>query len=599
MSGIAQTDALPSAQAKNNQQLIADKVARNLLFGLVMLVATGVFVYGASTGVSQSFYVDEWFYDRYALELAQWLALRQPVTFEYIHPSGYSLTLAIVYGLYYLWGNLTGQFATLTDFLVHFATQRADFIVLGRWLSAGYAVATLFPLHWLATRMFDRRVGLIVILTFIFCYPVVFYAHLAANITMLMFLTAMASCWIYRVWQRGKPMDYALAGAFIGVGIGTKYYPALLFIPFGLAHLMRLGWNWRQPFNLFRESHKVVLAGFAAIILAVIFFPLPVFANDQWRYFLQDTLNYYTGGNPLENVWRLVAGNPTYWAATTAEPVSWWANSLLVVGQVGLLWLAFGMVYSLWKFPRQWLLLATPFITLFTYQSLRGGLGLGVRQLYFALPLLWILAAAAIVNLIDLFPVSHSVRRWLVVVSVGLLLVQPILWTGQYLYLVSHPTTVDRGRDWMLANLPRDAIILVDSMAAPFGETQDWREWQAHGGSVTGSTEDAVRQARAKIALFRVIELKKQNAQVELDDALKTGQPVFVVMTDYFSTGYWDSGTLVAWGGLNQGRAAAMRQYYAQVMQQSEIIWQATPRQYSALGPIVTIARVIPERAKQ
>lgn len=559
---------------------------------IVALIATPVFSYGATTGATQSFYVDEWFYDRYALELAQWIALRQPVTFGYIHPSGYSMTLAAPYGLYYLWGNLAGQFAGLTDFLVHFATQRADFIVLGRLLSAGYAVAALPPLYWLALRMFNRRVAIIAVLAVVFCYPIVFYAHLAANIMMLVLVTAMASCGIYQVWQHGKWMDYVFAGVFIGIGIGVKYYPALLFIPLGLAHLMRLQWNWRRPFDLFRERHKIALAGFAAVIFAVIFFPLPVFANDQWRYFLQDTLNYYTGGHPLENAWRLIAGNPAYWAATTAEPVSWWANSLRVLGEVSLVWLGFGLVYGVWRFPRQWLLLATPFVVLFTYQVVRGGLGLGVRQLYFALPLLWVLAAAALVDLVERVRIKRRARQAVLVVAVVLLLAQPVEWTAWFLDLASRPTTVERGRVWMLANLPRDAIVLVDNMAAPFGETQEWRDWQDRNQVTTGNTNEAIRQARAQAAPFRVMELKKQNAQTELDDALKMGQPVFVVTTDYFSTGYWDAGTIAAWGNLNQSKAPAMRQYYGELAQRTTIINVITPRDSRALGPIVTISSV-------
>ena len=577
------------------QRPVAVILRRHWPLVLTMMLAAWIFTYGAGTGATQTFYVDEWFYDRYALELVQWLVLRQPVQFGYIHPSGYSLTLAGVYGFYYLFGRAGGQFTGITDFLVHFATQRADFVVLGRLLSAGYALAALPALYWLALRMFDQRVAILSVLAVTFSYPIVFYAHLAANITMLIFLAALASCWIYQVCQRGNALDYLLAGALIGAGIGTKYYPALLFVPLGLAHLMRLEWSWRRPGHPFVEWYKMVLAGLAALLAAVIFFPLPVFAYDQWRTFLHETLAYYTGGNPLENAWRFIAGNPTYWAQTTAEPVSWWANSLRVVGEMGLLWLGFGLLYSLWRFPRRWLILATPFLLLFTYQSVRGGLGLGVRQLYFALPLLWVLAAAALVDLIDRVRLTPRVHKLLSVIAVTLLFIQPVLWTARYLYLASRPTTADIGRAWLLEHVPNGSIVLVDSWAAPFGETIGWHEWQDRSDSVTGSTEDAIREARAAAAPpFQVVNLAGEDAHAELHRALSAGKPVFVVTTDYYSTAYWQAETRLAWGNLNEERIPFMQQYYREIAQQTEVVHVVAPRDVAALGPIVTISEVIP-----
>ena len=575
-------------------QSVLDRLRRHWPLPVIMLVAGRVFTCGVSTGAMQPFYVDEWFFDRYALELVQWIVLHQPVQFSYVHPSGYSLTLAGLYGLYYLYGSMAGQFANLTDFLVRFATQRVDFVVLGRLLSAGYALAALPALYWLALRMFDRRVAILSVLAVTFCYPIVFYAHLVANITMLVFLAAWAGCWVYQVWQRGSTLDYLLAGAFIGAGIGTKYYPALLFFPLGLAHFMRLGWNSRRPGHLLVEWYKMALAGVVAFLVAVTFFPLPVFAYDQWHPYLQDTLSYYTGGNPLENARQLIAGNPTYWAQTAAEPVSMWANSLRVVGEAGLIWLGFGLAYGLWRFPRKWLILATPFLLLFIYQCVRGGLGLGVRQFYFALGLLWILSAAAVMDLTARIRLART-RQGLSAVIVGsLLLLQPAWWTISYLRLASNPTTIDTAQAWLLANLPADATLLVDSGYAPFGVAASWRNWQDPGNSLAGDSEQAVRDARAAAApAFQVVALAVEDADAELSEWQGYLKPVYVATTDY-SSAYWLLETRAAFGNVNAGNSSRKLRYYEILRERTQVVRVFSPRELRALGPTVTIALLPP-----
>jgi len=140
------------------------------------------------------------------------------------------------------------------------------------------------------------------------------------------------------------------------------------------------------------------------------------------------------------------------------------------------------------------------------------------------------------------------------------------------------------------------AVYRVDSIAAPFGETAEWR---ANGVAHVGAAglADVVRDARRRAApAFDVRELGWTNAQTDLQAAQERGQPVYVAITDYYSTGYWNADTLRAWGNINRSRAEAHRQYLQDLFDRTEPIRVYRPRDLGALGPTVTLLRLKPSQ---
>ncbi len=544
----------------------------------------------ASAGAVQSFYVDEMFYDRYAMELAQWFISSVPVKFSYVHPSGYSLVLAFVFGVYYLVGHIIGQFPDLASFLVYFATRRADFIFLARLVSGVFAVATVPFLYALARRLFNERAALLASFAFAISYPVIFYAHIASNITMLMFLTAASMYFIVRICEEDGLKNYILTGVAIGVAVSTKYYPIVLVLPLLFAHMLRVGWGhgWRGSANLKRLS----LAGLAIGLCAIVMFPLPLLAFDQWSYFIKDTFAYYTGGNVLRNAFKLLWGSVPHYAETAAEPSPWWSNSLRSWSETTVFWVAAGSLYAAFRFGRQFVLLASPFLVMFLVQAVRGGLGLGVRQLYFAVPLLIVLASGAFVHFVDTLKLNSRWKKAVLIVGSVVVLAQPASWAIRFLSLLSNPTTVELGRTWLQENIPRGSVVLCDGSAAPFGETEDWwRETPRKTFSLEG-IEQRVHNARRQIATFKVVNMKWKSAATDCESAFSLGTPVYVVTTDYFFSHYWHPQTLDAWGNMRMNVAERMRAYVSEMSSRMQPIHVIRPREARAFGPTITIARL-------
>lgn len=575
------------------------KPAPWMVWTVLLIAAFAFFSHGASAGVIQTWYVDETFYDVYALQIGQRLFLHAPTALvPPLHPSGYSMVLMVVYGAWYVVGRLAGQFSDTADFLVRFAVHRGDFILLARWTSAAFATAALPGTYLTARRLFSPGVARVSTFALAVCYPMVFYAHIAANLTMLICLSAWTLYWIVRVWQEGSVRSYLAAGALIGAGIGTKYYPAAWFLSLALAHWYRIadaGVVVGRPW-LLRDAWKLVAAGLIALPLALLLCPVPLLEPGLWRAGLADNLPFYTGGHALTNVLSALFGRVSVFENSTAEPVSWWSNSLLVLSYPGLAWIMAGLGVGLVMLRRTAWLLVTPFLAFFAFQMVRGGLGLGVRQFYFALPGLWIVAAAALAEVCRRWGPTRIRASHLLIAASAALLVQPVSWAVRFLSLSSRPTTTEVARADLAGLIPAGAALLVDSMAAPFGETVGWR---ARGVGQVGAAgvPDAVRDARRRAApRFDVREFGWTNAQDDLQSAQQRGQPVYVAVTDYFSTGYWNADTLRAWGNINRSRAETHRQYLQELFDRTEVVRLYRPRDLHALGPTVTLLRLKPSR---
>src|SRR5215510_1698876 len=111
---------------------------RLLLLAAAALSAGAVYTFGARSGATQPFYVDETYYDVYAFQLAQAVTGRGVPTFVVVFPSAFSLLLAGIYALMYAVGRLMGEFGSVGDFLVRFAVDRAPFVIAARYLSAAF-----------------------------------------------------------------------------------------------------------------------------------------------------------------------------------------------------------------------------------------------------------------------------------------------------------------------------------------------------------------------------------------------------------------------------------------------------------------------------
>ncbi len=153
------------------------------------------------------------------------------------HPPLFAYALFGVYGLLFIAGRLTGNFASMADFerMVFLAPE--PFYLAARIFVLLLAVAAILVFYRLAARLYGRRsTALAACLLLGSSATFVTYAHYASTDVPMMFVSLLAFTQIARVLRLGRWRDYGLAGLLIGLAAATKYNAASLGLPLVLAH---------------------------------------------------------------------------------------------------------------------------------------------------------------------------------------------------------------------------------------------------------------------------------------------------------------------------------------------------------------------------
>jgi hypothetical protein len=159
--------------------------------------------------------------------------------FFYYPGLSFYVTFLTEVGLYVV-GHLLHIYGSLTDFAAAYFTNSTPFYLVGRVLAALLASVTVLVCYIVGRRFFTPLVGALAALLLAVSPMHVEYAHFVTNDVPLAFFALLTYVWLWDVYTRGQRRDYAAAGATIGLGIATKYLPALLLVPLALAHVFRV-----------------------------------------------------------------------------------------------------------------------------------------------------------------------------------------------------------------------------------------------------------------------------------------------------------------------------------------------------------------------
>lgn len=294
----------------------------------------------------------------------------------------------------YLIGHLLHVYPSVNAYAAAYFTNSTPFYLLGRTLGALVGAATVVLCYVVGRRFFSPMVGVLAALLLAFAPVHVANAHFITNDVPMAFFVLLSYVWLWGVYAHGRRRDYVLAGIAIGLGIATKYLPAVLLISLALAHSFRVyreSGRWRP-----RRGELAQLGiGVGAAVLA--FFLASPYSILDWRAALHD----YATQAQLSSAGG-ASGVPVnfvpYLTHTLGWSVGWPVYLAALVGLIAILWThgerrlqlillaSFPVVYFLMiGSARQpwgrWLVALAPFLAL----SAAAVAWWGVRQM----PALW------------------------------------------------------------------------------------------------------------------------------------------------------------------------------------------------------------------
>jgi hypothetical protein len=364
--------------------------------------------------------------------------------------------LAAVYRLAFWLGRELGLLSSWNEFMEFYRSDPTLFYA-GRLLSVALGTATVACLYVLGRRTFSPIHGLLAAAFLAVAFLHVRDSALSTTEAPLTLFVVLALIGAVGVYRNGALWDYALAALAGGLATATKYNAILVFLPLGVAHVLR---QVEGGVSVLRAcwDRRLLAAGLLTII---VFVALNPFLLLDWPH---------AWGSPIN--WGSLAWEWSY--VHTVEyldlsPVWWYHLAVSFRYGLGLALLSLalvGMLLTLRRRDGAALALVSFVLAFFTaMSSLQAAF---VRYMTPLVPALSLLAAVTVCALSDRVPWPRA-RPWAMAALVLLALVEPLGASIAYGRIHHHVDTRLEVLAYVQDALPRGSVV------ATYGPSVTWR----------------------------------------------------------------------------------------------------------------------------
>ena len=353
---------------------------------------------------------------------------------------------------------------------------------VGRSLSALADAGTVLMVFLLAARLYGRRVGLLASLLAALAVLHIQLSHFYAVDTYLTFFIVTSVYFMARLIQQGRLRDSLLAGVFIGLALASKVSVAPLFLAFVSAHVIcafsspggRLSLARPSRSLLAHATRGLLLGGVASLL--VFFITTPYAFLDWYRdipcqvpySFLEFMDNNYfgcdvgaqydmargTSGLPFTQQY---AGTEPYWYQIKQLALFGLGLPLGIVAWASLLFTAALLVARRNKGDLLLLAWVIPYFFLTGHLQVKF-----LRYMLPMTPFLLIMGSRMLFWLRDWFAERRPHQTALANGAMGLVIAATGFYALSYVSIYSEPHTAVRASQWIVDNVPRNALILQE-----------------------------------------------------------------------------------------------------------------------------------------
>jgi hypothetical protein len=355
------------------------------------------------------------------------------------YPSGFFYLLA---GLFTAQGTLAvwlGKAESLTAYLAGFYLDPTALVLTARLVSVAASTATVLAIYWFATRLADRRAGLLAAAAASVAFLAVRDAHFGVIDSVLTLLITLAVGAMLRASRERSRRAGLTAGVLVGLAVGTKYGAVLLVVPLALAFLLRDDGSGRIRWH--PEPAKLGAAVLAAVLVFLVTTPFAVLDGATfWRDFTFEMDHLARG--------HAVVGDRGWWTHATV-------NLRYGLGLPLALAAGIGLVLRLVR-PSAGDLVGFAFPLVY-YLAIGRGYTNFARYMLPVVPFACVAAAMAVDRVAAAVPRLGRSRRRLAVsmLGLGLLATPSIVRSVHFDVLLTRADTRELLASWWLRNLPR------------------------------------------------------------------------------------------------------------------------------------------------
>ena len=459
------TNAALSTELNKTRSIRRGKVFWWLAFGVVLVIAAVLRLWGAKTGLPFVYNPDE----------NTHFVTRAIAMFDHsFHPHYFMNPPGFTYALYFVFALVFGG----SGVQEMFALNPGEVFLVARITVALFGVAAVALLVWAGTHFFDRRVGLLAGLLLAVSYLAVFYSHFALNDVPTLVPVCLALVGAAGVLRTGRLRYSVLAGIGIGLAVDMKYTAGVV------------GWCWLAATLLFQTSGKrnkaarvatantvswvnrlqhIVVGGIVTVFAFVA-------ANP---YALLDSTSFQEG---LQTQADIIAGEHKLGLAQTTGLFYYLKSLTWGFGWIPAL-AAFGSAIALMFRDRRraFILIGAPVILLAV---------IGTQDRFFArwalpmYPILCILAAWGAIQLVEWITKRRlaALKPYLIGIAVLLLVAQGSIASIRNDQVLTRADTRQLAHNWMMQNVPKGSRVVLEPIVPDLWATNPTVRTQEGGG---------------------------------------------------------------------------------------------------------------------
>jgi hypothetical protein len=422
--------AEPLARASAPPAPIARRTAW-LLLGAILAVALALRLWNLDHGLPFAYNADE----------AEHFVPKAIDMFRgSLDPGYYENPPALTYLLYVVFNV---RFGTGRDLVRDFAADPEAAFITARVAVALIGTLVVGLAYWAGARFYERRVGLVAAALMAVAFLPVFYSKHALNDVVTLAPLSIALVGSLLAYERGRWLDWALAGGAVGAATATKYTAGAMLLTVAVAAGLRI--------HADRAELRRVIAGLAVagVAFAALFLLLDPFALIQF----DETRRQIKGQSSQADSGKLGQDDVRGWIYYVGA-LGWGFGWVPLAAAVG------GALVALrrdWR--RALLLIAFP---LLLYVFLGGQGRFFGRWLMPAYPMLCVLAGYGIVALAESVARRPRPAAALIAALAALACVQGALASVHVDTVLGREDTRAQALRWIDANVPEGAPVVVE-----------------------------------------------------------------------------------------------------------------------------------------
>jgi Dolichyl-phosphate-mannose-protein mannosyltransferase len=369
----------------------------------------------------------------------------------FLNPPGYTYLLYAVFWAWFRGGDKV------------LAADPADLFLLARATTAVLGSIVVLLVYLTGRRLFDRSVGLVSAALIAVAFLPVSWAKVAVNDVPALAPLTLALLGAARIVESGRRLDYILAGAGVGLAVGTKYTAGMVVVTVLAAAAVDLR---RRGFRALAAVGLGVLGALAAFVVVN-----PYSVLDPQEYFSSSGI-FSVAPQGDGKLGQAQENGILYYLWVFSWGIGWLPIFIAAAGAV--------ILVRRRSFAAILLIPAPALYVIF----------MGIREAYFGRYLLPTFPFVALLAGYGLCSLTYAVfqrRRRLLLIALGLgvaaLSAQSLIHDVHANRVLTQTSTRERAVSWMLANIPQKSLIaleqiylrLEDSPASRDGGSLRWR----------------------------------------------------------------------------------------------------------------------------